>query len=1406
MRTSDFDDWRLGLRDRLTQQDRPNLHSQHSQSRNPEVVLAMSSVSAAEVEISVRLGLHDDSVGPWTDVVSGLTRMDMDWASYDASSGSMECVLGTQRAQCRDAAPWDVVEALARLIAEEAAGVDVEVLIKAVENSRPGQTLDDEIDSKGSVKNSNMSVVDPCDIDSSAKKLRLRLLLKIKTRIIPGMKLTPPCGHALTCISFRAEKSVQRLMPVESFDKHAEKLAKGGHGQDEDAFRLAALYRESYLLTTGRQIDNVEDVNGLGSLDSLSRTKQGERTVRPAENASQRAAEALMQIEHDVQEKFLGSGKLKTRMFYLTQFMLENIASFLDSKSVINLRRTCKYLRFAYCTIVPGLRVPLYSHQKHALRWMDRQESQGRKRGELEAAGIGAAAIATLPDMVRRICEYPDLCWLHPGLIFSELPESKRENIVVVRRTGHVLRFDNRLPSCPPLMGGMLCDEPGLGKTVTMLALILRTAGLETPRSVTMNKLSERADMAALQMNDVWVQLDQTLKWRHLHELCRKLSTAVHGGKKGRSSMFPISRMQHACLLTIASLESRRDLHTESFTTVVAEFRLFVENTHVWFPHPDEPKYMAEWRPLVSQLSDALNQGIIDMQGRYGRGRSRRACRGREADDARKKASQREELIPSSTTLVVVPKTLLQHWRTQVALHIDTRYIYTSSDEQETEGAAPATASTSKAGKREKSKEPVSKASRPLFYFDDDHTNELPPAKELASYVAVFTTNPRLTREERSETWASSLCKIHWLRIVVDEGHALGSCTQTMYGSFLTRLTAQRRWVMTGTPAKETSLMDGLRTILGVMRFLRLPPYGLAGGGTVWSAIVARALERRIGVGVAQFVAVLSDVMMRHTKIDVAELPPLVLRSVGLQLTPEERQSYNAIVAFGRTNIALTSAGREGFDVSLLNITNQRMALQLLENLRLSCSGGGSMGATLARQSWMETRMLLESHEASPEQIREANEFTMRVCAGRTTACQAPGCPRVHRIVLITPCVHYMCVECFEQKCVKTDSYACLYCNKPFSVNQFAALQPGFELYWRKDSASILARASSKAQYIIKTVARLREELGKKFKCILYSQFSQVRNILGHELIISFGSGAVCEYADAGRYRDVELRKYTHNEGQVWDCAVCGTENDAIWTRCQQHFLTLVNEADDSDVEEMVPQTSLSEYFIGKEWTLLERVRDQYRPPNQPFVATRLRTRMVTKDARCTGKSKQGTWRVRKDLNCSILMLSRDGSVGLDLSMTSHIFLVDKIWDAAVMDQVVSRAWRLGTQAPEIIVEELFSKGTVEDLMYDWRPGLMGRGDGDDNDEEHREKVPATSSKGVTKTSATAVKDTSKIRFLLENMRVIDDVPSPTEQVPVVSNTLSSSSASSSSASTPPASQTSSANAPAPKRRRVHFV
>lgn len=50
-----------------------------------------------------------------------------------------------------------------------------------------------------------------------------------------------------------------------------------------------------------------------------------------------------------------------------------------------------------------------------------------------------------------------------------------------------------------------------------------------------------------------------------------------------------------------------------------------------------------------------------------------------------------------------------------------------------------------------------------------------------------------------------------------------------------------------------------------------------------------------------------------------------------------------------------------------------------------------------------------------------------------------------------------------------------------------------------------------------------------------------------------------------------------------------------------------------------------------------------------------------------------------------VLFLQQDGSHGLDLSFVTHIFLLERIDDAALLDQIVARAHRLGALGSVVV-------------------------------------------------------------------------------------------------------------------------
>lgn len=72
----------------------------------------------------------------------------------------------------------------------------------------------------------------------------------------------------------------------------------------------------------------------------------------------------------------------------------------------------------------------------------------------------------------------------------------------------------------------------------------------------------------------------------------------------------------------------------------------------------------------------------------------------------------------------------------------------------------------------------------------------------------------------------------------------------------------------------------------------------------------------------------------------------------------------------------------------------------------------------------------------------------------------------------------------------------------------------------------------------------------------------------------------------------------------------------------------------------------------------------------------------------------------KEKVDCFVMLLGSDGSHGLDLSFVTHIFLLDKIWDKSLEQQVIARAYRMGN-SKAVEIETLVMKDTVEDMMID---------------------------------------------------------------------------------------------------------
>ena len=128
--------------------------------------------------------------------------------------------------------------------------------------------------------------------------------------------------------------------------------------------------------------------------------------------------------------------------------LLRCIASHLDAHSLASAAATCGALRDAAADAAPGLGLTLFPHQRAAVEWMLARERAGEPGWPSPS---GAPGWIQLPGPTGRPPLHADAA---SGVVRRAPP-----------------------PPVRGARGGLFCDEPGLGKTITMLALMLRTRG-----------------------------------------------------------------------------------------------------------------------------------------------------------------------------------------------------------------------------------------------------------------------------------------------------------------------------------------------------------------------------------------------------------------------------------------------------------------------------------------------------------------------------------------------------------------------------------------------------------------------------------------------------------------------------------------------------------------------------------------------------------------------------------------------------------------------------------------------------------------------------------------------------------------------------------------------------------------
>ncbi|KAJ5504373.1 hypothetical protein N7463_007247 [Penicillium fimorum] len=298
------------------------------------------------------------------------------------------------------------------------------------------------------------------------------------------------------------------------------------------------------------------------------------------------------------------------------------------------------------------------------------------------------------------------------------------------------------------------------------------------------------------------------------------------------------------------------------------------------------------------------------------------------------------EIRLCSGTLVIVPENLVDHWEHEIATHTSDLNV--------------------------------------LVLRNKDKT---PPTDELLNFDIVLFSKGRCNRENPKigKSGYYPIVNLHWLRVIVDEGHDLAGKTTEMV-DFLKKLHFERRWIISGTPLSELygvelsiasqevntddteSSLDGHAILqkardaggalkheikdldkLGLMvhDFLDLKPWSNNRNKdwkSEWDTYTRTVGEDGIARKSPSLRATLQSLVVRHPYDTVKKeitLPPLYNKVIYLEPTFYDRLYIN-IFLFTLAVNAITSE-REGPDYMFGDNKDSKSKLtELIQNLRLA--------------------------------------------------------------------------------------------------------------------------------------------------------------------------------------------------------------------------------------------------------------------------------------------------------------------------------------------------------------------------------------------------------------------------------------------------------------------------------------
>lgn len=1022
------------------------------------------------------------------------------------------------------------------------------------------------------------------------------------------------------------------------------------------------------------------------------------------------------------------------------------LSSYLSAMSVYNLSRASTALHAEFDQLVIGLNAPaymkagefsLFDHQFNGLHRILRMEDRG---------GGGGTRLLRIPIYRKNVDEDCESGvgsdWKAYGEVWAELETG------AFHKTPPHRYLDEDI-----IKGGFLCDEPGLGKTITVLALVLRSKG-RYPCLPSEKDEADRFEIAEKQWATRSIYKEKgvlsLLTWLRRRDHDELFHTEMSEETLQRLGMSdfknfakhwpPLDFWSSLPVFKAAGARSLKDLYAcikSVFANAIA-YHTASGATGAKLEVAKEAEKLSaafdgQWSQLISELAPPDP-----------------------------KVARLRRLIPSSATLIVVPPPLVTHWKSQFMLYSNPSFLGRAYYDEP---------SSSKRG------------SQPL---------PLPGVQELAKYDVVVTTYARLSKECRKED-GSSLSKIHWQRLVFDEGHALGKSSCTNQVSMALDIEAERRWCITGTPTPDTTAEAAIKHIEHLLKFVRAHHILRD-----WRTRIQRPFLAKDPKGFGLLGSILADVMIRHTKSDLKNaLPDPIITLTELDMSTEERNAYNSIVTFAQTNVLLTAELKgqtSGWEDSILNPRRRKDASNLLGNIKQACCGGARFSFGITSQAQEETLNMLEDiHHIKLDGDTPSEQFLRAVRAGELSVCQ--NCGQELQLLLITTCAHLVCVPCFKAHNLDTDIISSSAISEENEQNIKPVKPAKKPKHWEivsqyaKKASNNYSNTSKSAEaprelddklrihtctcpiescnkeIIIDDLQRLQPGVALRWSWAVKTTPLPLPEAPAMQLLLGLDGGPIPQ----GEVAPLNVpQEWIFEEGQRWKrektshskateiIKVIEEARDRRTAAANELIYGRINCKSGGVKGTMSKDTRPVKAIVFSQYRkVLDVVGDKIIRHFGNYPTPGWLERGDGHVADFFGDRDKELYRFRHSDDCFVMLLTSTGSHGLDLSFVTHIFLVNRITDKAVESQIVARAHRLGAKGPVHVIH-LVMKGTIEE-DYD-RVAVKDMAAADSNSSSRSVRLGKRKASEVEKSSASTLLPSTVHPFIARKPQPLDAI------------------------------------------------